>query len=287
MAKLAVLIPYRLRMTNLRVLMANLCQVRLPQIEFHVISLGDGSYEARYLCERALVQYHVVEHEEVFQIGVALNQGAARTDAEYIFKQDVDCLPPPGFYDRLLAYIDEINFDPLSWANVGVFYCNRWFSAKYLDGVISERTYLLAKNCDRFKERLKNACGNCFLVQRKHFLQLGGFSQRFLGWGWEDYHFAYLLEKTLRPEFELSSHNLATITAVCRDEIARPKNTITNARDIILLHRWHDPLENPPEYGSYVDHNRQVLRDLIYEFGISKGHGQSGQPANANRQVNL
>ena len=278
MRRLAVLIPYRRRLTNLRILLANLCQEHSPRIEFHLISLGDRSDEVRHLCERARVQLHVVAHEGVFQIGVALNHGAACTDAQYILKQDVDCLPPPGFYNRLLAYIDEIASNPFSWANIGVFYCNRWFSAKFLDGIVSEKTYFLAKHNDRFKERLKKACGNCFLVERRHYLKLGGFSQRFIGWGWEDYHFAYVLEKTLHPKFELSSHELTTITAVCRDEIARPKNASTNARDIVFLHRWHDPADNSSEYIAYVDHNRRVLLDLIREFSSDEPQVQLARP---------
>lgn len=266
MTRLAILIPYRHRLTNLRILLSNIRQVRARNLEFHLISLGDSSDEVRLLCESANVNYHFVAHDRVFQIGVALNYGAKCTTADYILKQDVDCLPPPGFYDRVLMYIDELAHDPKAWANVGVFYCNRWFSNKFLNELVSEKTYLLAKHKSRFKERLKNACGNCYLVQRLHYLALGGCSERFIGWGWEDYQVAYFLEKALHPHFELSSHELPTITAVCRDEIARPKNALTNARDIVFLHRWHDPGENPPEYGAYIDHNRRILWELIHEF---------------------
>jgi predicted glycosyltransferase involved in capsule biosynthesis len=44
-----------------------------------------------------------------------------------------------------------------------------------------------------------NFCGGAFVIQREFYLQLGGFDERFLGWGGEDDHMALKLQRSGKP----------------------------------------------------------------------------------------
>ena len=264
MKTVSVLIPYRNRLDTFRVLADNVSVVDKANVEFHVISMGDSDPLVSVLCKRSGLHYHYLPHVEMFQIGLAHNFGATIATGQYILKQDVDCLPYDGFYDQVLTFIADELTEPRAWANVGVYYCNEWFSKTYLTGRITRDIYDLAK--DAHKASCNYASGNCFLANREDYLQIGGCSERFRGWGWEDCQVAYCLEKSYNPEFRLSAYELETIIDVCRDEITRPKNRATYQRDIVFLHKWHDPRSDEARYKEFGEHNRKVLLDVVTDF---------------------
>lgn len=266
MKTLSVLIPYRGRIANLSVLAENLARVDKSEVEFHLIVLGDCNPVLRDLCADAGIHFHYLDYTDVFSIGIAHNYGAQVASGLYLLKQDVDNLPYLGFYEKLMAYIEELRTDFRAWANIGAFFCTKEFTDNHLSGRVDFEVYKLAKHCDDYKTELKIACSNCYLVNRKHFLRLGGSSALFRGWGWEDYHVLYRLEKSLRPDFRLSSYQLESVAGACRDDIARPKNAPTNARDLVFLHRWHAPENDGPGYRSYIEQNRRVLWNLVNSF---------------------
>lgn len=263
MKELAVLIPYRSRFENFKVLIENLMMVDKTSIDFHLISLGDSDPRVKKLCNVGGLIYHYLPYTDVFSIGVAHNYGATISKSEYILKQDVDCLPFAGLYNKILSHILTLRSNQKSWSNIGFFYCNKEFSITHLNGIISNDLYEQVKNNDNLKETLKYACGNNFLVNREHFLKIGGCSQLFKGWGWEDYQVLYFLEKYYNPNFSLSEYKIDSITQKCRDEIARPKNQITNQKNIIFLHKWHDPMNNESQYMSFVETNKLHLLYLV------------------------
>lgn len=269
MITLSVIIPYRNRISNLRCLADNLAYVQKHNIEFHLISLGDRREEVVALCKRSGLNYHYLDYHNVFNIGLAHNYGATLSVGEYILKQDVDCIPYVGFYVELLNHIDTLRSNKKLWSNLGVFYCNERFSKECLSDIVTKEIYNQAKHNPDCKEEIKFACGNCFLVNRNHFIEIGGCSKSFEGWGWEDYQVCYFLEKSLNPQLTLSSCTLETIVSVCREEIARPKNKSTNEKDLVFLHKWHDNKENDPTYNNYIEKNRNTLLKSILNFNLA------------------
>lgn len=264
--KISVVIPYRNRQDNLEVLLSNLKNVSTTYVDFHLISLGDANTLLSKKCEDAGVNFHYQDYQGLFSIGKAINTGAKLVKGEYILKQDVDCLPYPGLYEKLVEHTISIDDNKFAWANIGVYYCNSYFSQKYLHGPVTYETYLNAKYNDSYKEKLKIACGNCFLVNREHYLEIGGISDRFHGWGWEDYQLLYYLEKAFNPAFKLSSYNERSVVKNCREELARPKNAFTNELDLIFLHRWHDKAKDEKNYRKYTQSNRELLLELVSKF---------------------
>ncbi|MBK6949580.1 MAG: hypothetical protein IPH16_17205 [Haliscomenobacter sp.] len=218
------------------------------------------------MCKEAGVNYHYIDFDEVFTIGLAHNYGAKIAIGEYILKQDVDCIPYVSFYDKVLDFLNVLRPDKRNWANIGVYYCNKYFSEKYLNRVVDFKTFQLAKENDDFKEEIKKACGNCYLINREHYLSFGGCSGRFQGYGWEDYQVLYYLKMLSTPKFRLSEYKIDSIVACCRDEIARPSNHATNELDIVFLHKWHDPNINKDNYRNYLEVNRKALLELTLNF---------------------
>ncbi|MBK7477464.1 MAG: hypothetical protein IPI11_16225 [Haliscomenobacter sp.] len=104
MIEISVLIPYRDRIKNLVPLMRNLKIVKKEKIEFLLLSLGDSNKNVKHLCKEAGVNYHYIDFDEVFTIGLAHNYGAKIAIGEYILKQDVDCIPYVSFYDKVLDF---------------------------------------------------------------------------------------------------------------------------------------------------------------------------------------
>lgn len=253
-------------MDNLRALIRCLRNVDLTEIEFNLICLEERSDEVLELCSSSPLRAHFVDYQETFSIGRALNYGASISDSMFILKQDVDCLPYDGIYERILQHCRDLQQKPMAWSNLGVFNCTEEFSAEYLSGPISFETFELVRDTDSTKTEIKRAAGNQILVRRETYERVGGTARDFRGWGWEDYQLIYYLERLEEPSFRLSEYRLATITQRCRDEISRPKNIRTNELDLAFLHKWHDPLADPDDYRAYVDENRKHLLSHILRF---------------------
>lgn len=264
MSLISVVIPYRNRLENLKALVQNLGDApNLDFVDFWLVSLGDDCQEARRIAIRKGLNYRVLDLTDEATIGHAHNFVALTASSKFILKQDVDCLPFPGFYKELTDFVRRLERHGRRWANLGVYYCSKWCSDRFLSGRVSKTTFDRISSDDSLKEEIKYACGNCFLVERELYLSIGGTSEGFRGWGWEDYQVLYFLKRHEEPSYSLKGVPVESIVEEIREEIARPSNKLTNDENLIFLHRWHAPESRDSRYFSYIDQNRRHLHSLI------------------------
>lgn len=123
----------------------------------------------------------------------SLNSGVLACSNEKVIYMDSDRIPPSDFFTRSL---NELEKEATSFV-----YPSSLFSLARDEDV--ETMKKIRDNPQGFKGRLipdhrqndpsvlhrKNAMSGCVAFCKSHFLRLGGFDNRFLGWGYPDYDF--------------------------------------------------------------------------------------------------
>ena len=118
--------------------------------------------------------------DELFNRSQAINRAAARTDADVFIIHDCDILlaNPQQAVDASLIAMSETS------------YVVAFSTLKVLDW---EATHAVHKGASVTEqpvlEQVRRIWGNCFAISRTLFDQVGGFDERFRGWGAEDIAF--------------------------------------------------------------------------------------------------
>lgn len=139
---------------------------------------------------------------EAFSIARARNFGALAARGDYLLFQDIDLVPHDGFYAALLR---EIEFQGLAarrdeFLVVPVAYLTEAASARLLqpggfepqavtDAIVSGDAGVLESYAP---------VSSCVVLHRGYYLALGGQRADFVGWGYEDWEFAYRLMRRAR-----------------------------------------------------------------------------------------
>ena len=195
-------------------------------------------------------------------IGYYHNLGALAADTEWIMKLDLDAFPNPKYFESLLPLL--LDARPREWFNGGMFYLSKEHSPGMLKHGLSRSTYQIVMENRRFYSAspyLLPAATN-FVCRRKDYLELGGCSDLFKDYGWEDYQQIYMLEKHWLGSDPLPGPlNLENVTLRCR-ELSRRKAKELWLRSpwLCLLHHWH-----PSDKGIHMRWNRKVLYDYVQE----------------------
>jgi len=180
---------------------------RLPEgVEFLCIDEGsepDCAAALREACTAAGVAYlGLPATGEPFSIARARNFGALAARGEYLLFQDLDLVPHPGFYAGLLR---EIEFQGLAarrdeFLVIPVAYLTEAASERLLrPGHFAPQTVLDAiVSGDAVVLESYAPVSSCVVLHRDYYLALGGQRADFVGWGYEDWEFAYRLMRRAR-----------------------------------------------------------------------------------------
>jgi predicted glycosyltransferase involved in capsule biosynthesis len=263
MKTLSVIIPYRNRIENLRILLFNLKYVDKTRIEFHLVVMGDSASEIPLLCHDAGVEYHYIADESLFCIGKAHNIGTSFSNAEFIMKQDVDTMPYVGFYDRLLEYIDIHITTRYQYLIIGCYFAGKNYSERELSRTITldHVNHLKNNKGDRAKFYEHGAEGTMFVMKKEDYISFGGCSDDFSGHGWEDYQVVYCISKLHNPKLHLPDYAPSAI----RLFVTLPSNKMAEANDLVLIHRWHEQVDDV-NYYRCKERNASVLREKLTFF---------------------
>lgn len=202
-------------------------------------------------------------------IGHYHNLGAQLANSTWIMKLDVDAFPNAAYFHELLPILAKAQ--DREWFNGGMFYLNRATSEHW-----SRQTDLLSTPLYRSiisdlprhtASAYRLPAATNFICRRDDYLKLGGCSQHFIGYGWEDYQQIYMLERYWRGADPLpGTVDLDNVTERCRDEISRPKakELFTRNQALALLHRWHSGSKDPTyKSPTIVQRNRRILLEYV------------------------
>lgn len=204
--KLSVIIPFSddTSMPHLRERLLDLTNqiCRRDEIEFIVVdaSKGDAYVETcRTACESSHLKYLRYQRtDELFSIGFARNMGAQHATGKAVAFFDVDLRVSEDFWGRLLEFIAvaEIGEIKKRYFAVPCLYLTETGTAEYLSASPKSRVlhFLLRwLRADMNSVRLLAPCSSFIVVDRFHYLSIGGHRIEFAGHGYEDFELHHRL----------------------------------------------------------------------------------------------
>lgn len=254
---------------------------RIPDsVGFVVVDDGSPPSMAQSLRDQAAdlgYQYLRLDTEaEHFSVGRCRNAAAMLSGARYVFMQDIDLMPYPGFYADLVREIcaQGIAGDVTDFIMVGVAYLTEGATEEFLncDPECRRQTFLhrtLIQDTASI-EKFSTGTSAC-LYDREYYLARGGNDAAFRGWGYEDLEFNTRLIRLNRkfplPEQWLEDNSSFAAVSQYRGWKAayRLHGDATFAKGIALFHAWH-PVERSGGYASRRDANRQLFLRRMAEF---------------------
>ncbi len=218
----------------------------------------------------------------VFSIGRCRNEGAMRATTRYIFFQDIDLIPPEGFYEKLAR---EIHIVGLPDHNNNMI----MIPVAYLTEAAS-RAYLADRAPGKFQrymdrailrdravfEKFSTGTSAC-LYDRYYYLACGGNHPAFAGWGFEDLEFntRVILDSGRYPLpddwlEDISSFDLQTNYRGWKAAY-RLFGDRSFLKGLLLFHAWH-PVVPESTYRRRKEHNRKFFLEHMKRFRHTREH---------------
>ncbi|MEK3857185.1 glycosyltransferase [Cytobacillus sp. FSL H8-0458] len=280
---LGVIIPFRYSIDRKDALerVKNLFNVKLPNgVKFFLVDSGSPdniSEELQSICNLNNNDYLYVDTKtEIFSAGKARDIGAIYCNTEFLFFQDVDLLPYEGFYEELLMEIEiqKLRENSAEILMVPCIYLSEEGSKIYKNTPNDERKsrffqYLLEEDKDIISFLAPGT--SAIVINRSHYLSIGGHDKDFFGHGFEDFEFNHraitINNKFIRPTkyYEDFKHWNANKYEGFRS-MFRLYGDILFAKGIFLAHIWHEPIVKGSKYRGSNINNRKLLVDKMKKF---------------------
>ncbi|MHC1727612.1 MAG: hypothetical protein AB9866_16685 [Syntrophobacteraceae bacterium] len=189
-----------------------LIEAKHPAIQFYLVDYGSPLKEAadmREICRENGAEY-IYAHTrlQMFSIGKARDIGVICASSEFVFFQDIDFLAYPGFYDDLVHEIEvhELEENNAEFFIVPYMYLSEAGSEEYLQTPPHlRRSKFIQYYTDGRRDIVTMFApgGSAILMNRNHYLAIGGHDPDFIGHGFEDFEFlhraCFLASRVWRP----------------------------------------------------------------------------------------
>ena len=247
-----------------------------PNICFTVVDEGsDVSYKVRIQkeCEKHGVNFISLDKiSELFCPGRARNYGAMYSNAKYIFFQDLDLVPYEGFYEDLLDQIEisGIHSDPDQFVMIPCVYLTKEGNSQYSGTLYDKKKFIRAAfaNDEKLVERYSTGTSAC-LYNRLKFLQMGGFDQKFIAWGYEDLDLncRFIRQAKLFPlsrDWSSDKYNFnSVITYEGWKAVYRLFGDMSFLQGMVLFHANHPIHKSRTDYKTIVEQNRRLFTQKL------------------------
>lgn len=146
-------------------------------------------------------------YKEPFASSRANNIGASLANTDILIFQDADILFSTGAYERIIKTIeggaDAVRVGEwcqnLNAPNTARIYKEHQHASS--NGFMAVNRFI-AEAAKTTKSR-RDAPGACHAISRKAFIEVGGYSERFKVYGWEDCYFRFKMQKLGRVSLEM------------------------------------------------------------------------------------
>ncbi len=190
-----------------------LLDTRMPEtISFMVIDEGSPQPDASRMietCGELGFDYIRIDTEKMnFCAATARNIGACHARSKLIMHEDADLFPYPGYYQDLL---DEIEIQGLHrhsnrFITVPAIYLTEDATAAALTGKLSKNAILHDHLTKGPMTITTLPASSAIIVNRMHYLAIGGYNEKFNGWGLEDLEYAYRLVRSTNTFLSPADH---------------------------------------------------------------------------------
>nr|WP_289073513.1 glycosyltransferase [uncultured Halomonas sp.] len=246
-------------------------------IEIVIVDSGsprDVSNQLKNLATKKKTTYIYAEtRSEIFSAGKARDIGVIFSSSEYVFFQDIDLLSYEGFYKELLLDCDKLKPDLSKVKVYPCFYLDREESeniAQNHTGIVRNDIYDKYLKLDKC---VVNAAlwSSAFLVNRRHFLGVGGHDPEFFGHGFEDFEIfnrlAYYDNSFVRP---VDYYNDYRKWDSCEFKGFRSYFSLYGRETLkekkYMVHLYHDPASFDNNYVVKNRENKSLLERKMKEF---------------------
>lgn len=232
------------RARNLNAILSNLEWYDIPCIVVEQIKEGLNTEEKD--CNFSNVEYVYNESNAPFQKSKLLNIGAKKSDAKYLWFLDADVMLK--FNDIAGKIIDQDVIRPFNYVEI----LNKNSTDLFLEGKLNKSVGGKDSNFGKFS----------IIIKKSIYEKIGGFDERFEGWGWEDIDFVH--------------------------------NKINNSYEVEVMpyrgvHLWHPPADRNRERQNFYiykeSHSR--LKDLSFCIPIKNRLNQLKETLPKNLNDNL
>lgn len=286
MIKLSVIIPFRCENESTHYLVDRLEDLlssfpnNLP-LEFLVIDSG-SSLKYQEICSDICDKYQVkyLYHNtfgKPFSIGACRDFGVQHACGSAVSFLDVDLRVAPDFWQRLLLLMEGwgISKYKKSFLAIPCIYLTQEGTAEFIAADKSIRFtdfYLRYLQGDKSAVENMALCSSVMIVDRIHYLAVGGHDPEFRGHGYEDFELYHrlLCEEDIIPKTEdyyldQKTWNTATYKGF-RSHLAmigRPAMMM----NLFVVHLWHPRPKNTSFYSNKsMTHNRNIWIEKFKTF---------------------
>lgn len=295
MIKLSVIIPFRCEGQETDYLVERLSDLvsTFPQdlpLEFMVVDSG-SALDYRRECQKICQKYGVVYlyHDTFgrpFSIGACRDFGVQHAKGCAVSFLDVDLRVSPDFWQRLLMLMQAWGMSKYkkSFLSIPCMYLTQEGTTEFLqadDELKFTDFYLRYLQGDKIAIENMALCSSVMVVNRVHYLSVGGHDLEFRGHGYEDFELYHrlLCEENIIPKTEdyyLDQKTWNTLTYKgFRSHLAmigRPAMMM----NLFVVHLWHPR----PKTASFYDpqsiiQNRTMYVDKFKKFVETGLHPQA------------
>ena len=284
---LSVIIPVRVSsdreyvLSNLKRQLVETDGVKL--VNFIVVDSGSNEHYSKILksiCKSHNVKYLFHDSRgETLAVGAARDFGAQYAMSDILMFMDVDLVWDTNFYEKI---IDEIRLRKMtvyinSFFLVPCFYLSENGSNEFLE-IDRKRAFYQVRRWHEYQTVGKidsyAPSTSVVVVNRDHYLSLGGHRKEFYGHGCEDFELIHRLAanfpKFSRPtNYYLNKGNYESIEYEGFRALFSLYGEIAMRSSLFLIHIWH-PRPNKGAYHGSMHRNRKLLTDLMVSYDQDK-----------------
>lgn len=256
-----------------------------PDIEFMVVDSGSEDRDAcSDICEKYGVRYlyHNSEYQ-VFSIGAARDYGARFAKGKAVSFLDVDCATPPAYWENLINFMKamKISLHKKKFFVVPCLYLTQHGTKEFKNSNPDTRFreyFIKWHHGDKVYTENLAPCSSIMVVDRLHYMSVGGHRPEFRGHGFEDFELYHRLiaEEGVLPRpvdyykdsknWDISEYSgfRAMLSLLGRDALMA---------GLFVVHLWHPrPVKASFYQAGNMAANRQIWVDLFKDFDASGFH---------------
>ncbi|MGP5685674.1 glycosyltransferase [Psychrobacter glacincola] len=254
-------------------------------IEYILIDSGSISYfsqKIEKICKKYKVKYIYQDTQtQVFSIGSARDYGAQLANGSCILFLDVDLVFNDLFFEKILQEIESRNLEKnvTDYFCIPCFYLDENFSKEFLeDGSLkqSNKFYQLRnayENGDKLGIQSFAPATSLIVINRNHFLSMGGHRKEFSGHGSEDFELVHRLATYSKKyhrsyNYYLDKKNYNSIEYEgFRAYFSMAGYSVYN-NNLFAVHIWHPRPKD--KYQTSIGQNKELLQKFMKDFDEGK-----------------
>lgn len=244
-------------------------------------SLPEYAAQIQKRCAELSIGYIRIESSlREFSVGRCRNYGAMYAESTYVFMQDVDLMPYPGFYRALMdeVEIQGLDQDAKKFLMVPYVFLTQEGTRAFQESDPAKRAkrflHLAWLNEGSIIERVSSGT-SANLYHRHWYLSRGGNSRDFEGWGYEDLECNTRMIRHLNlfptpKDWQLQKYNFSSVLEYATWKAPyRLFGDMLLYKGIALFHAWH-PVAKDGTYMERSEYNRRLFERKMKEFVESR-----------------